>query len=66
MEQKNKNHCIIILFVLLVCSLLLNVMQGNCIDNLINQVRKLEHTLSASSSFIEYEDDMDDIEHESF
>lgn len=66
MEQKNKNRCIIILFVLLVCSLLLNVMQGNCIDSLINQVRKLEYTLSASHSFFEYEDDTDDAEHGSF
>jgi hypothetical protein len=43
-EKLNSNKCIIVLFLLLVCSIILNFMQGNCIDDLIRQIRCLEHS----------------------
>lgn len=52
MEQKNTRRCIIILFILLVCSITLNLMQGDLISELIHQVRELEQTLSATPSVI--------------
>lgn len=52
MEQKNTKRCIIILFLLLVCSIVLNLMQGDLISELIHRVRSLEYTLSATPSVI--------------
>lgn len=52
MEQKNTKRCIIILFILLACSITLNLMQGDLISELIHQVRELEYTISATPSVI--------------
>lgn len=43
-EKLNSGKCIIVLFLLLVCSIILNFMQGNCIDDLIRQIRCLERS----------------------
>lgn len=43
-QEKSNNDYIFILFILLVCSIILNFIQGDCIDNLIHQIRYLEHS----------------------
>lgn len=52
-QEKSNNGCILILFLLLVCSLILNFIQGDCIDGLIKQIRTLEYSLSVMPYQIE-------------
>lgn len=44
MKQKKSDICILVLLALLVCSIILNFIQGDCIDDLIRQIRCLERS----------------------
>lgn len=42
MKPKNQILIIVVLFISLVWSITLNILQGNCIDRLIQQIRDME------------------------
>ena len=46
MKQKKSNTRILVLLTLLVCSIILNFIQGDFIDSLIKQIKDLEYSQS--------------------
>lgn len=46
MKQEKSDICILVLLALLVCSIILNFIQGDCIDSLIKQIKDLEYSQS--------------------
>lgn len=46
MKQEKPDICILVLLALLVCSIILNFIQGDCIDSLIKQIKDLEYSQS--------------------
>lgn len=63
-QEKSNNGCILALFLLLICSIILNFIQGNCIDNLIRQIRGLEYIQSVIPHQIEETENTEGLEHE--
>lgn len=64
MKQQNSNIYILVLSALLACSIILNFIQGNCIDSLIRQIRNLEYIQSATPYPTEGTENMEDVEYE--
>lgn len=64
-QEKSNTGCILALFLLLVCSIILNFIQGNCIDSLIHQIRNLECTIQSVTSYqIEETENTEGMEYE--
>lgn len=64
MKQQNSNIYILVLFALLLCSIILNFLQGDCIDSLIQQIRNQEYIQLTTPSPIEETENMEGMEHE--
>lgn len=63
-QEKSNNGCILALFLLLVCNIILNFIQGNCIDSLIHQIRGLEYIQSVIPYQIEETENTEGMEYE--
>lgn len=64
-QEKSNTGCILALFLLLVCSIILNFIQGNCIDSLIHQIRNLECTIQSMTPYqIEEAENTEGLEYE--
>lgn len=63
MKQEKANRCILILFILLICSIILNFVQGDCIESLINQIKILEYNLSITPYQMEEMCEIDSLHH---